>query len=178
MTDSTNTTNNTTVEGLRRAQDTYHGPWDTGPITTAHLPTDVAHALLQARGWRHGDGLRNRGPWISPTGHREWDTDLALKLALTAEVLDPHEDGDDSDEHVLRAIAGAVVEHDPNLDTFRDEVVTERIAIGSHPPLITVVSENRLLIASRFGPPTDLWQRLADHIHDVLPALAEGQNLA
>lgn len=57
------------------------------------------------------------------------------------------------------------------------EVITERILAGPHPPLITAVSIARLVIASRAGTPTDLWQRLADPVETALPYLAEGRDL-
>lgn len=178
MTNHSFNPNNTSAEALQRARAVLTGDWDTKPITTVFLPTDAAVRLLDARGW-HGDGQRPRGPWTSPSGHREWDTDQALALALTAEALPPTPFDNVEDEHALRAITGAVVVCDPNPYPHFDERITERIVAAGHPPIITAVSFNRLVIASRFGAaPTDLWQRLADHVHDTLPRLASEENRA
>lgn len=113
MTDNCFNTNNTTAEGLHLAQQLYGGPWDIGEISGVFLPHDVAATLLEARGWRHGDGPHRPGPWISPTGYREWETDMALRLAPAAEALAAVLEIDRDDEQVLRSIVGAGIEADP-----------------------------------------------------------------
>lgn len=82
----TNNIPETTAEGLTRAREIFRGDWDEHGTTAVYLPTPVAEKALADRGWRRGTHRRGPGPWISPTGHQEWDTDLALRMAITAET--------------------------------------------------------------------------------------------
>lgn len=81
-----NNARNTTAEGLRRAREIFRGDWDDNGTTAVYLPRAVAEKALADRGWRRGTHRRGPGPWISPSGYREWDTNEALRMAITAET--------------------------------------------------------------------------------------------
>lgn len=72
----------TTLAGEQDALQIMRGDWDEDGATSVHLPTDVAWALLFARGWKRAAP----GGWDSPNGARYWETSEALQIALTAEV--------------------------------------------------------------------------------------------
>lgn len=176
MRNSHTNSKHTTTAGLARARRAFRHGWDTRGVTVAYLPTAVVEKALIDRGWHRGepDG-HGVDRWIGPTGHT-WDTDYAFALAIAAEThaTDPADLADD--EHVLRDIVDAAIERDPHTGDWA-EVLTERILAGRHPALITAVSSSRLVIASRAGRPTDLWQRLVDHVESALPRLANDHDL-
>jgi hypothetical protein len=176
MTNPRTNPKHTTPTGLRRARRVFRDGWDADGVTVAYLPTAVVEKALVDRGWHRGQpsghGLDR---WIGPTGHA-WDIDYAFALAIAAEThaTDPADLADD--EHVLRDLVDAVLERDPHTGDWA-EVITERIVSGDHPPLITAVSSTRIVIASRAGSQTDLWQRLVEHVETVLPRLAADHDL-
>lgn len=86
MTD-TNNIPDTTAEGLDRARVVFRGDWDEQGVTAVHLPTSIAQKALTNRGWHRGTHRRGPGLRISPSGHRVWDTDEALRMAIAAETL-------------------------------------------------------------------------------------------
>jgi hypothetical protein len=166
----------TTTAGLARARRAFKDGWDSRGVTVTYLPTAVVEKALGDRGWHRGepDG-HGFDRWIGPTGHA-WDIDYAFALAIAAETHTTDLHGLADDEHVLRGVIDAVLERDPHTGDWA-EVLTERIVAGHHPALITAVSSTRLVIASRAGSPTDLWQRLASHVESALPLLAADHDL-
>lgn len=57
--------------------------WDANGVVSIHLPRDIAVLMLAQRGWVHSDDAG----WHSPSGVQYWETDEALRIALTAEVV-------------------------------------------------------------------------------------------
>lgn len=79
----------TTEHGLAAAGGVYRTDWDTDGVVSVHLPMQVACQMLGDRGWHHvrcRDG--SHFGWTAPTGERFWDTDEAVRAALTAECVD------------------------------------------------------------------------------------------
>lgn len=79
----------TTMRGLADAAVIYRGNWDGNGTVSVHLPTIVARQILGDRGWenvRNEDGAHLA--WTAPNGDRFWETDEAVRYALTAECVD------------------------------------------------------------------------------------------
>lgn len=79
----------TTEHGLAAAGALYRTDWDTDGTVSVHLPMRIACQILGDRGWHHvryRDG--SHFGWTAPTGERFWETDEAVRAALTAECVD------------------------------------------------------------------------------------------
>lgn len=87
-------TMDTNTQALEDARAIYRrDDWDGDGTTSIHLPTNIAVALLDAKGWqvtRHpGIGGRpTHSCYTAPDGKVCWELDEALQIALTAETLD------------------------------------------------------------------------------------------
>lgn len=79
----------TTEHGLAAAGAFYRTDWDTEGTVSVHLPMQIACQILGDRGWHH---VRNPDgshfAWTAPSGERFWETDEAVRVALTAECAD------------------------------------------------------------------------------------------
>lgn len=79
----------TTDNGLAGAAVLYRSDWDRNGTVAVYLPTRIVRQILGDRGWEHirGDDGHHYA-WKAPNGERVWETDEAVRLALTAECLD------------------------------------------------------------------------------------------
>jgi hypothetical protein len=79
----------TTEGGLAASAVLYRSNWDSNGTLSVCLPTRVARQILGDRGWQH---VRGKGgthyAWDAPNGERFWETDEAVRAALTAECVD------------------------------------------------------------------------------------------
>lgn len=79
----------TTEHGLAAAGALYRTDWDTEGTVSVHLPMRIACQILRDRGWdhlRYPDG--SHFAWTAPNGERFWETDEAVRVALTAECVE------------------------------------------------------------------------------------------
>lgn len=79
----------TTDGGLAGAAVLYRSDWDRNGTVTVYLPTRIVRQILGDRGWEHvRDDKGIHYAWEAPNGERFWETDEAVRSALTAECLD------------------------------------------------------------------------------------------
>lgn len=77
----------TTGAGLAAATLIYRQNWDRNGTVAFSLPTPVARQILGDRGWQQLSSSAGTH-WRAPNGERFWETDEALRFALTAECVD------------------------------------------------------------------------------------------
>jgi hypothetical protein len=151
----------TTADGLAHAREA--ASQDSGELTAIYLPRLVVQRLLGDRGWTRTDPQR---PWRAPTGEPFWDVDEALRMALSAEALDPAHDQQRPaamDAGPSREFINNILAHDALLDEV-DELLYEHVVEGHHQPAAVAATLRHLTLAAITAATPQDWQHITERL--------------
>jgi hypothetical protein len=164
----------TTADGLTNAR--VGATWDSENLTTVYLPRPVVERLLGDRGWTRADPRR---PWRAPTGEPFWEVDEALRMALSAEALDPARGQQRPavmDAGPRREFINNILAHDALLDEV-DELLYEHVVEGDHQPAAVAATLRQLTLAAVTAATPQDWQHITERlIADLRELEADAQH--